>query len=553
MVPLSLALMFTNLINRPSHQTTPPKKALLANVLLLLVYAAIVCFTAAHHEPWCDEADPWLLARDENFAGIMARMNYVGSSALWYLLLVPFAKAGLPYIAMTAVNVVIVFLALALLVFRAPFSFWLKATVCFSYLFVYEYPVIARSYGLSALLIMSLAATYQYGKKHPLLYGLLIALLANTNVHGLIVAMGITAAFLFTKWRNGLTALAPVAVAAVGIILSILQVLPPADGQFPPKLNYDFWSHPVLNTFKGPFFPDPYTSLDHWVSEPFFGGSISLIFKLLAFAIIFLLIRKLWPHRFALFTFLLSYAGLFFLFAFKYYGSVRHWGFYILVALYCLWIQADDENVAEKSGIVGEAGATANSEVASKAGATANSEVASKASPSTTSETPDETTSDGKRSKLTARFDSALSILLLVSFTYSAGVGLYACVTEVERPFSSGLEMAAELSHRNIENVPVVCNPNVGLSVLPYLPTLKFYYPNLHEFGTHALWNRAEKQVLTTEQLCQIVDEKFGKQKILLLTDKEDPGLLKDGFTLVYRNQVAPITSSENLVLYSRN
>jgi hypothetical protein len=126
-------------------------------------------------------------------------------------------------------------------------------------------------------------------------------------------------------------------------------------------------------------------------------------------------------------------------------------------------------------------------------------------------------------------------------------------LTEVKRPFSSGLEMAQELSRRDIEHIPIVCNPNIGLSVLPYFPRLKLYYPNLREYGTHALWNRAEKQVLTTEELCQIVDEKFGKQKILLLTDKEDPGLLKDGFTLVYRNQVAPITSSENLVLYGRN
>jgi hypothetical protein len=508
--------MFTNLINRPLDQT-PTKKALLANILLLLVYAALVCFTAAHHEPWCDEADPWLLARDENFAGIIKRMNYVGSSALWYLLLVPFAKAGLPYFAMTAVNVVIVFSALALLVFRAPFGFLLKTAICFSYLFVYEYPVLARSYGLSVLLIISLAAAYQKGKAHPYLYALLIALLANTNVHGLIVAMSMTAAFVLTRWRQGLAALSPIAVSVVGIGLSILQVLPPADGQLPPRLSLDFWTHPVLNTFKGPFFPDPNTSLDHWVSEPFFGGSISLIFKILAFAIIFLIIRKLWSHRFALFTFLLSYAGLFFLFAFKYYGSVRHWGFYILVAIYCLWIQAEDENATAKSG------------------------------------TADETTNNNNRTGRNVKFDAALSVLLLLSFTYSTGVGMYACLTEVKRPFSSGLEMAQELSRRDIEHIPIVCNPNIGLSVLPYFPRLKLYYPNLREYGTHALWNRAEKQVLTTEELCQIVDEKFGKQKILLLTDKEDPGLLKDGFTLVYRNQVAPITSSENLVLYGRN
>jgi len=498
--------MSTNPPDQTANEKTLSAKSLVLNILLLTIYAALVCFTASHHEPWCDEADPWLLARDENFFGIVARTGYIGSPALWYLMLVPLAKSSLPYFSMTAMNVAFAIVTATIVMFRSPFSIWLRTLICFSYLFVYEYSVIARSYGVSVLIIMSLAALHHRREKNPFVYALLIAILANTNVHGLIVAMAMTAAFVFVNWRKGFAVIAPYMIAAVGIGLAIFQVRPPADGQFPPTLAFDVWTHPVLNTFKGAFFPDPATSLNHGVTLPLLNAPISLALKLMAFAIIFLIVKKIWTNKYALLTFLFSYAGLFFLFAFKYYGSVRHWGFFTLVAIYCLWIQYESE----------------------KAGTTA--------------------------SGTTKKFDMVLIGSLLLSFAFSSVVGLYACATDIKQPFACGQEIATELMRCNSANDPVVCNPNVGLTILPYTPGLRVFYPNLNDFGTHAMWNRPEKVVLTTEELCEIIDKRFGKErKLYLLTDKETPDLLQHGFKFVYKNQQPSLTSTENLVLYSRN
>ena len=65
--------------------------------VLTLAYVAVTAFVAMHHEPWRDEADPWLYVRDANLFTILARTRYAGLPALWFLCLTPLAKLGLPY------------------------------------------------------------------------------------------------------------------------------------------------------------------------------------------------------------------------------------------------------------------------------------------------------------------------------------------------------------------------------------------------------------------------------------------------------------------------
>ena len=60
--------------------------------LLLAAFAALGIVLVLHHEPWRDEADVWLMARDAPLKDLFLRAGYVGSPSLWYYLLVPFAK-----------------------------------------------------------------------------------------------------------------------------------------------------------------------------------------------------------------------------------------------------------------------------------------------------------------------------------------------------------------------------------------------------------------------------------------------------------------------------
>ena len=62
------------------------------------VYLSIVGVTVGHHEPWLDEAQGWLIARDATWSDLLRTIpRYEGSPILWHLLLRLPARCGLPY------------------------------------------------------------------------------------------------------------------------------------------------------------------------------------------------------------------------------------------------------------------------------------------------------------------------------------------------------------------------------------------------------------------------------------------------------------------------
>ena len=69
----------------------------LINIVVLVLYAVLLFMIMGRHEPFRDEAQQWLLARDLSVPALIRQMSYEGHPCLWYLILMPFAKAGLPF------------------------------------------------------------------------------------------------------------------------------------------------------------------------------------------------------------------------------------------------------------------------------------------------------------------------------------------------------------------------------------------------------------------------------------------------------------------------
>jgi hypothetical protein len=190
------------------------------------VYAAATLFVALHHEPWRDEADPWLLIRDGGVMTMLARTGYVGMPALWYLALAPLVKLGLPYLAMTLLNLAFAWAAALLFLIAAPFPRVVRALFVFSYFAAYEYSVLARPYALAMLLLFCALATWRDRVARPMPFAVAVALLANATPHTLILGGMLGAAFLYDR---GTQARAALAVMIIGGMLSFVQIAPPAD------------------------------------------------------------------------------------------------------------------------------------------------------------------------------------------------------------------------------------------------------------------------------------------------------------------------------------
>ena len=201
---------------------------------LFLVYAAVTFVLMLRHEPWADELQAWLIARDCTVVEIFKLMRWEGHFVPWYLMLHVFAAHGGPVLCMSLLSWAFMAAAGAFFVFRAPFTIPLKALILSSAGMIFWYPVVARCYAPIPILLFALAAAYPARLKRPLLYGFLIACLTNTHAYfeGFCGIVFVLWAFDAWKIRAGLPRselrriVAGLCVAAAGALFGFLQVAP---------------------------------------------------------------------------------------------------------------------------------------------------------------------------------------------------------------------------------------------------------------------------------------------------------------------------------------
>jgi hypothetical protein len=290
--------------------------------VLVLAFAAITFVVMLHHEAWRDEADSWLFARDGGAGDFIAYTRHGGTPGLWLLLLMPFAKLGLPYVTQALVHWLIATASVAVLAVCAPLSRVTKALIAFSYFFSYEYAVIARSYALAILLAFAAAALY---RKRPLGCAIAVALLFNVNAQGFAIAAGF--AVLYTlrclrSWQETASAeRAGVAIMALAAFASWWQVRTPPD---PARHAQMHPMNPAVLQWSigGAFLPEvpPWVSI--WI------GAAVLV------AVTYALRRS---HE-ALVMLWLPVIALAALYSFIWIGGLRHAGFFLVAAILAIWL-----------------------------------------------------------------------------------------------------------------------------------------------------------------------------------------------------------------------
>lgn len=191
----------------------------------LVATAALVIFglqlwLIVHHAIWFDEAQALLIARAP-IGELWTNLHYEGHPALWYLVLAVLDQVtgGQPQ-TLVAAQVLVASCTTGLIWFRSPFPTWTKFLIVLSYYLIFEYGVIARSYGLGALLLLA-AVAY----RSSWVGWACLALAANTAIH---FAMGAVAlgGVMFMERRSWQGA----AILLLGLIVAAATIFPhPAD------------------------------------------------------------------------------------------------------------------------------------------------------------------------------------------------------------------------------------------------------------------------------------------------------------------------------------
>lgn len=139
-------------------------------------------WVAWRYEPWRDVAQSWMIVRQLNLSGMFAQLKYEGHPCLWYILLMPLAKLGLPYLTIIVVSFVLTSVGIWYFLRYAPVGKLVKLAVIFSGAGMYYLPAVARSYALIPLLLMLLWLAYPKRYIHPLRYAILLFLLCQVHV-----------------------------------------------------------------------------------------------------------------------------------------------------------------------------------------------------------------------------------------------------------------------------------------------------------------------------------------------------------------------------------
>lgn len=172
------------------------KKNNTAEIICFLLYCIGVIFITIFHEPWYDEFQAWGISKASLHDILFFIPHYEGHPPLWHLILKIFSSLNFnPEIGIRIPNLLFMFGAIWLLVFKSPFPKAVKLTLPFTYFLFYQYGVLSRPYSIFCFAIFLTAYLYKQRNEHPYKFVSALALLCLSCVFGMAISTGIIIAW----------------------------------------------------------------------------------------------------------------------------------------------------------------------------------------------------------------------------------------------------------------------------------------------------------------------------------------------------------------------
>ncbi len=328
--------------------TSENKRKTMLSVCLLIIWLMIVIFTVTRHEFRIAEVRAWSQAVSSNsLLELYDLTQYDGHPVLWFLILYIAKMFSASPLILPILSISIAFAAVAIFIFKAPFPLWFKCLFIFCGLPLYEYSVMARSYGLVMLLLFIAALAYRSRAKHPLHLAFVLFLLANTHVLSAILAVLIALLWAWdlvvehrTASLKGLkfSQFLPFIIIFAGVLLSLVWTYPRPNSIISSLSNQSLSE--VFTAF--------INALKTAVSSPGRTFSKMVPFPIppyvlsgLIFFVFFGLVTK--PNlALAAFSCQIAFAVFFHIVS---QGVLRHQGFLLIFMLFLYWLFIDSMNV----------------------------------------------------------------------------------------------------------------------------------------------------------------------------------------------------------------
>lgn len=316
-------------------------------VIVFAIYVTLLAIAVSHHEPWMDEAQAWLLAKDTGFKELFLKyLRYEGSPGLWHLILMVPAKLGLPYFTINILSAIFAATGVWLFIRYSPFPALIKILYPFSFFVFFQYGVVARNYCLISPILFLIAINYSKKNERPYLFTLLLCLLANISAHTFLIAGSIAFVHfidIVKGWKNmdsrtKTHQLTSLFIFGLMALLVIFMIMTPPDQIYAGYINWD-----LLNLWL--------------VSKRMLGGSLVMneyshlpwLFGTVSAAIFAISVLWFSKNKLGL-LYLLPLILLSILFGIKY-RNLWHQGVLFLLWIFVLWISYEKYRAEKPAGL----------------------------------------------------------------------------------------------------------------------------------------------------------------------------------------------------------
>uniref|UniRef100_A0A7C5AMQ7 Glycosyltransferase RgtA/B/C/D-like domain-containing protein n=1 Tax=Desulfobacca acetoxidans TaxID=60893 RepID=A0A7C5AMQ7_9BACT len=458
------------------------------------LYVALGLLVLGYHEMWRDEFQAWLIAKESRSLGeLWQNTRYEGHPLLWFLTLYGLTRITVQPEAMQILHFTVAVASVTLLWRYGPFPSAYKALISFGYFFFYEYAIISRNYAQGVLLVLLFLAAYRPSPDKPyLLLALILALLCQTNIYGLLLAVNFGAFLAEELWRGGplgafrqnsrwFLALSTL-VFLLGVVVGLYTVIPPSD--FSPPGGGGLWvtgfdpSHlkrTLAHLFRS-YFPLPALQYRFWETNLLNIKSIQVGLGLCLFFFFLWSFGKNPPIA------RLYGGGSTTLLTFMYViytVSLRHAGHLYLLLLACLWLAA--------------------------------------VHPEKSLKTPGWDNLCG----WCARHRPRLLLLVLVIQVLAAGVASF---YDWRHPFSASRAAAAFIKKNGLEDRFLVGDMDAPVSPVAAYLNRQIYYLTKRDWGSFIVWNNGRKKVNPVELAQTLKDlARRHNQRLLLILNYPAP------------------------------
>lgn len=472
-------------LNPPPDPARPLFRPTYVELAVWLLFAAVTLVGVIYHEPWRDEAQGYLIVRDNTLPGLVLHMKYESQFLLWFLFTWPFVRlCGMSIFGVSLMHWAVSCCTAFLVLRRAPFRLLTRILLVSGVLFAFEYTVVMRHYALGVFLLTVLMVNWRGRFRRPVLFACGIALCASTNLliwtclGGLCAAIGIEV-IVRRLWTRRV--IAAMAVAVFGFALALAEIFN-GHGFGSPYVSFRGTQLSVFDTAER--IQSVVNSITRLVYLPFWLCVACFLIGAAYFA---------WKSVPAMVCFLTNAVLMISLQFIGGFHSIRHVGFLIVGTAVSCWIAASGDT--RGFGFLRKLPRAASACLAGAAGC------------------------------------AAAMVLVLQAVMTPIFIGC-----EVKYPFSHGPATGDFIRDNIPEDVPMYCfSMRSNTSVLPELPGRKFFIFDRNEYGTYSTWGHANGlSMLEMSSAAAARLKPDQRYALFVVALNEEPNIIPGNMILLY-------------------